>query len=167
MIPTTGSRPLHIPGRMVCAVCGRVLEEYENIGYAHARVDEVGDHIAVPVADVEIPVNERCDFCFANSTEWLLPAENFQLPVERAELFGTVGIEEPQPYMSNGAWGACGPCGDLIAAERWPLLLRRVRDEWPGVHSGNTMPERIYPATYRLYNELRKHITGPLVRLVS
>lgn len=173
MNETTGRRAIHIPGRMVCAVCGRVLDEHEDSeglrGFAHP-VDLLAteDHPAVPVEDTEVHVNEKCDFCFADRTEWLLPAAEFVLPPLRFDLSGdgTLGIEDDSMALrSQGDWGACDPCGQLILANAWPKILRRVRDRWPSVHSGNPMDEDMYLSTYHLFNALRQNITGPLTRI--
>ncbi|MFD7157923.1 hypothetical protein ACFV9C_25200 [Kribbella sp. NPDC059898] len=117
----------------------------------------------MPVLDTDVAVDVRCDFCFADHTEWVLPASNFEAPVARINLFGTVGIESDERHGNAGDWGACTECAELIRANAWPKLIKRVRDCWPHVHSGNLMPEERHTNTYRLYRELRKHITGPLV----
>jgi len=168
MNETTGRRPIHIPGRMACAVCGRVLDEHEGKGFTHTIDLLDADHPAVPVPDTEVEVNEKCDFCFADDTVWMLPASDFNLPPVRIQVYASVSLEiedESLRLHSLGNWGACDPCGQLILAEQWPKVLRRVRDRWAYVHSGNPMDEDTYIGMYHLFNTLRRHVTGPLVRI--
>lgn len=162
-----GSKSLRVPGRKVCAVCAAVLDLQQGKGYAHPiSLGPEPDHLAVPVDDTEVLVNPKCDFCFIDSTEWVLPAADFVMPPANVfQLVGSTGDEGVSLYESHGDWGACDPCAQLILGNQWAKVLRRVQAVWPLVHSGNLMDQEGYVSTYRLFRELRKNVAGPLMRI--
>lgn len=148
MNDTKEGRGLHVPGRHVCAACGRVLDYHDGKGWAHPVGDQtLQDHPAVPVRDTEVPVKEKCDFCFADTTEWLLPARNFQ-----------VGPN----HGSEGDWAACSACAELIRKNEWTRLVGRVKDLWPHAEPMTPDGELWLRRTYRA---LRDNITGDLRRI--
>jgi hypothetical protein len=144
---------MHVEGRMVCAVCGRVLDQIMATGeWIHSIAtwdpDEV-DHLPVPVEDTEIHTRERCDFCYGDGTVWVVPARDF---------LDRYGIG-----MSGGDWAACETCGQLLARNEWNGLMRRAKLSWEDRH-GPMSPqvERDLRAQYR---RLRKNITGAVRRI--
>jgi len=140
----------HVPGRRVCAACGRVLDYHEGSGWAHTFDPTLQDHPAVPVLDTEIPtVVEKCDFCFGDGTTWILPARDFE-----------VGPN----HGSDGDWGACDQCAELIQTNQWTRLVQRVKDSWPHQH-GMPMPSGSELWLRRTYRKLRDNITGPIRRI--
>lgn len=147
----TTSKPLHIPGRKVCGTCLRVLDYNESYGvWQHPSDMAFADHPAQPVDDTEVPaVEEKCDFCFAPSTEWILPAADFEVAPN---------------HGSVGDWGACAECGELIKADNWPALIQRVKDSWPGA-LGEGISAEGEMWLRRTYKVLRRKATGPLVRI--
>ena len=95
---------------------------------------------------------EQCDFCFSDRTTWVVPAGQF---------------EESPARNGSGNWGACNGCAELIRQQAWSKLVIRVKKQWPVVHSGNQMPPEVIQATAELFQKLRQHITGPVVRIES
>lgn len=146
---TEGRKPLHVPGRKVCAACGRVLDYHEGRGWEHPLDPTLLDHPAIPVDDTEVPVNEKCDFCFSDGTEWILPARAFQ-----------VGPN----HGSQGDWAACSPCAELVRKDDWNGLMRRVKEMWPG-HLGTGLSPDGELWLRRTYRALRKNRTGALRKI--
>lgn len=147
-------KPLAVPGRNVCLTCREVLDFTEPPGvFTHILTMDgpARDHDPIPVPDLEFThINEHCDFCFCGETEWVLPAKEFQTS---------------PGHISSGDWGACGPCGLLIRAGKWGSLAKRNRQVWPTVHSGRQQPAELAQGVRLLWAELRKHVTGPIVRI--
>lgn len=133
-----------MPERHACAVCGRILDHTDD-GWLHANVldSTLIDHIAVPVPADEIEVEEKCDFCYADSPAFIVPAKSFV-------------------YMGAGShenWAACDECARLLSRNEWNALNRRMRASWESRHG--EMPEAVYQSVRGLYRALRKNITGP------
>lgn len=133
---------MFVPGRMVCAVCGRVLDRYEGQGYAHS-LPEDADHVAVPVPDTQMQPEERCDFCYTDHTEWLIPARNFVV----------------NGHGSEGDWAACEDCYPFIPRNDWNGLLRHVKFRWQQRHE-QVMPAEMEKGIKALYRGLRKNMSG-------
>lgn len=138
--------------RKVCAVCGRVLDYVEGRGWAHTVVDQAGeDHPAVPVADTEVPVRGRCDFCLVDDPGWVVEVDPVTM---RADLGpGSFGASSADAY-----WACCEVCADLISTGRWKQLRERAVALSPGVAG---MSEHDHLETLKVfYGILRKHVRG-------
>lgn len=134
-------RPIH-----VCRTCGRVLDYEEGVGYDHSLGEQrLVDHPADPVPQSEaVATVGRCDFCFADFPEWLVPARDFEVM---------------PGHMSDGDWSACAECVRLIESNQWARLLRRARQSWERRHE-EVMPPAMEAGLARMYRLLRKHISG-------
>lgn len=136
--------------RKICLVCGYVLDYYEaRQQYDHTigTIDEGhADHPVIPVDTREAPqqLQEKCDFCYADGTTWVIPASTFKLP--------------HQESVSVNDWAACAHCGPLIAKDRWNELFRRVKASWEA-RQGPMLPP-VETSLKALYRALRKNITG-------
>lgn len=141
----------HVPGRKVCATCLRVLDHHSEKGWTHPEADPtLQDHEVRPVPDIEmIGIAEKCDFCFADETEWILPARDFQ-----------VGPN----HGSEGDWAACNQCAELIRKNMWTRLIERVKDTWPHQY-GDPISDDGELWLRRTYRKLRLNITGDLRRI--
>lgn len=140
---------MHDPGRRVCAVCSRVLDEVEGKGWRHPLTGgEPADHPAVPVLDTEVPARGLCDFCSADGTAWVLPVRDF----------ATV----PGVSASRGDWAACDACASLIRRGKWNELLDRAAHYFTLRHG--PMPPEMRSSLRRLYAAVRRNATGPLRR---
>lgn len=129
--------------RKVCAVCGRVLDFWEGKGWLHPLADPtLDDHPAVPVSDTEVPVVAKCDFCYADSPGWIIPARTF----------ASMGAKSAED------WAACDSCVVLIEKNQWNALLRRVKVSWE--ERSGPMDSEVEARLKALYRTLRKHITG-------
>jgi len=148
----TRPKPSHVPGRHVCQTCRRILSYDEATGqYVHPQEHLHWDHAPVAVPDLEfLYINEKCDFCFADTSAWVLPAEPFVIA---------------PGHGSDGDWAACEACAELIRADAWYKLLQLVRKRWPEAHSGNRMPPETAQLHHLLWQELRTHVTGQLQRI--
>lgn len=136
--------------RHVCAVCGRVLDHIEGRGYVHslAATDPAElDHPAVPVTDDQVPVRERCDFCYGDVAPWVVPCPSFVYVVSN----------------TGDDWLACDTCAGLITRNDWKGLLRRVAQSWEDRH-GEPMLDPVQGGLKGMYRELRKRMTGPPYR---
>lgn len=110
---------------MVCAVCGRVLDEFvlDGVGrYMHTLKDQRReDHPAVPVLASEIVhFNARCDFCgddVSQAEVWTVPSRDF---------FRAAQVAGEPPTVSQGDWAACPVCAELICAGDWNGVIARV-----------------------------------------
>jgi hypothetical protein len=139
--------------RRVCAVCGRVLDRKDDRwfhGLATADDPDVKDHPAIAVLDSDVPlahIRAKCDFCFADDPEYILPARTFEVP-------GGFG-------GSDGDWAPCGACADLIDRNDWNGLLRRAVAGYE-VRNHVVLGETETRALASLYRRLRKNITGSI-----
>jgi hypothetical protein len=139
--------------RKMCLVCGNVLDYHEaSDTYDHtiATIDEMGgavDHPVIPVFPSEAPQQlvEKCDFCYADGTSWVVPARSFTLPYTNS--------------ASTGDWAACALCGPLVVHNRWNELFRRVKAGWQA-RMGEEMPPPVETSLKAMYRKLRKNITG-------
>lgn len=129
----------------VCGVCGRVLDHRDDIGFVHTVGDAAADHDPMPVPmDEALVVAGRCDFCYADYPEWVIPAREFEaLP----------------GHMSSGDWAACEECIRLIDSNQWSALQRRAAQSWLSRH-GEPMAAPVLANLPRLYRLLRSNITG-------
>lgn len=138
--------------RRICLVCGRVLDYHEGFGYRHSVAQDVTelDHPAIPVRPEDAPdqLRERCDFCYADETSYVVPAKSFPMP----------GIGS----MSVGDWASCELCAREIAKDAWNALFRRVLASWEARHG--PMDTFTQTSMKRMHRELRKNITGPVYR---
>lgn len=150
----------HEKGRM-CAVCRRILDDWWDyelnrpIGYRHAFQDEVAqkeagqEHHPVAVPIDHTVLLPRCDFCnktFAVDEEiWTLPAGDFHV-------MGN--------FFNRGDWACCVICAELVAANRWAILTRRVIETYVRNHPGekNTPGQEVFDVWYQ---RLRAVIKGP------
>lgn len=142
------------PAMRACAVCGRVLDHYEEThgspasetgGWIHSVQDrEHGeDHPAVPVTLQEIEMIGRCDFCNVDFPRWVIPVRSFQLV---------------PGSMSQGDWAACNTCCELIANRKWYALTKRAVEH--SAHRGLMPDEQLRASLAILYSRVRKNITG-------
>jgi hypothetical protein len=143
----------------VCAVCARVLDYKEPgtagiLGPDHAEegwlhLHNPDGHLAVPVMPDEVKVNGFCDFCSDPAPSLELPARDFKLPVAAG---GTA---------SRGHWSCCGACAVLIEKDEWDRIVERAMQTFARING--VRPNRTARrATEALYDELRKHVTGPV-----
>lgn len=153
----------------VCAVCGRVLELVTDldrggatVGWVHpfamrqGLIGESEDHEPVPVPRDDLPhPDTRCDFCYANNPQWLVPANDF-VDVEGVRDLSLPGAPGTG---SRGDWGACDECADLIRMNRWEFLVRRVKRAYAALH-GEPMHPYVERYVRKQYKELRRQITG-------
>lgn len=132
-------------GPYVCRVCGRVLDYDSGVQrYLHTTGDADADHAPEPVRQTEAEVVVgRCDFCYVDHPEWVIPARDFEVV---------------PGHVSNGNWAACDECGVLIERGQWSALTRRARSGWEARHG--EMPANLAASLPRLYRLLRRNITG-------
>lgn len=138
----------------VCIVCGRILDYQESVGWIHslASLDPAEkDHPPIPVLPEEAgeQTRARCDFCYADYPEYVLPVKSFTAITGMAE--------------SVGDWAACEMCARLIESNQWNALQTRVRTSWEARHG--EFADELEREQKRLYRVLRKNITGPLRRI--
>lgn len=137
--------------RKICLVCGFVLDYHGATGtYEHnfsTVSDGLADHPVIPVLVAEAPeqLQEKCDFCFADETSWVVPARTFQMP-------------HVSGHVSTGDWAACAHCGPLIAKDRWNELFRRVKVSWEA--RNGAMAPMVETSVKSMHRTLRKNITG-------
>lgn len=141
---------------MVCAVCGRVLDRFEDdengqVSFQHTLQDsgpDGEDHPAIPIPDREMNQEQkigRCDFCNTDYPTWGIPARAFPMP----DLPG---------HFSDGDWAACEFCKTLIVKNHWDTLTRRATENY---RSNMPVPKEILRAKLAMmYNRLRKNING-------
>lgn len=155
----------------VCAVCGRVLERVSNnasghVGWVHpysmraGNIGESEDHQPVPVPATDLPFPDtRCDFCYANNPQWVLPANDFINP----DGVRDVTMPGAPEVASAGDWAACDECAELLSRGLWSDLFRRVKVAYEA-HNG---PMGSFEEGHlrRIYKELRKNATGPVYRI--
>lgn len=147
----TGEQP-----NTLCVVCGRVLDwwaenaEPEAAGeWRHSlasRDPAELDHLPVPVPVEEAPaqLRGRCDFCYQDDPEWVVPARSFQMLPESG-------------FVTD--WAACGVCVVYVQRGEWNALLRRAVASWQEQH-GEPMVVDAQVMLRRMYRQLRKNITG-------
>lgn len=139
--------------RRICLVCGRVLDYQEGHGYRHSiastDLNEL-DHPAIPVSVEEASeqLRERCDFCYADETTFVVPARTFEMP--------------NAPSVSVGDWAACELCGREIQKDAWNALFRRMKVSWVARHG--EMDPLLEANLKQMYRKLRKNITGAIYR---
>lgn len=135
------------PEPFVCGVCGRVLDHESGVGYIHSVRDRASaDHEVEPVRQSEaLVVAGRCDFCYRDYPEWVVPAAEFEV------LPG---------HLSTGDWAACGGCAALVESNQWSALVRRAQVGWEA--RNGPMPDQVLSSLPRLYRLLRKNIVGTL-----
>lgn len=149
--------------RRICAVCGRVLDLYGDVwshGLSSLDEPDIRDHPAIPVRDDEVPaghIRPRCDFCFADDPEFVLPVRTFSHGV-------VPGAPEWGGAESIGDWAACGNCAEQIQRNDWKGLLRRAMTGFEARHETTVEPQAMR-AMRSMYRTLRKNVTGPLYRL--
>lgn len=145
----------------MCSRCNRVLDEQVEffkgkerlIGYNHTAYDlrmlkETGtEHDPDPVDIDQTVLLQRCDFCNTDlppkSECWVIPAEDFH----------AVGT-----HWSRGDWAACGPCIDLVIANKWGRLVNRVGGLYKQ-NNGQDQPPRAVLEEW--YGRLRNATKGP------
>jgi hypothetical protein len=138
--------PGTIPPRMICAVCGYVLEHTSNRDMAtiffngqefgHIR-PSLKDHVVVPVDPGDVEVNGHCDFCDVPEPTEVVVADTFITGLSR----------------SVGNWAACEECAELVRRRRWSQLVTRVRGMIG--HSAATIPRSLL---LRYYEDLDAHM---------
>jgi len=143
----------HPFGARVCIICGRVLDFHERDGWIHsiATLDpEELDHPPIPVLPEEAgeQIRPRCDFCYADFPEWILPARSFTVIPGQSE--------------SVGDWAACDGCARLIERDQWNVLIRRVHASFEARHG--EVSDALLIEWKRFYRRLRQNITGSLYR---
>jgi hypothetical protein len=150
--------PETAPQRRVCAVCGRVLDRQDNRwfhGLAFENDPDVQDHPVIAVLDTDVPaghIRAKCDFCFADDPEYVLPAYTFEIP--------------GQPNGSDGDWAACQGCADCIERNDWNGLTRRSRVSYEIRHD-TVLSDELVRAMKHMHRTLRKNIRGPLRRVAE
>lgn len=135
----------------VCGVCGHPLNYREIRGgesrFEHALGEQMADHDPEPVPQSQaVVVADRCDFCYADHPQWVVPARSFMLMAG---------------HNSGGDWAACDECAPLIERDQWSALARRAKEGWEERH-GVPMPGPVADNLSRMYRLLRRNITGSL-----
>lgn len=138
--------------RRICLVCGRVLDYWQTRGWQHsiATTDpEEVDHPPIPVTAQEAgeQLRPRCDFCYSDYPEFILPARTFR---------------EGGPGVSVGDWAACEMCARCIEKDAWNKLMERVVASWEA-RQGPMSPQ-VAADLRRMYRTLRKNVTGSIRR---
>lgn len=102
------------------------------------------DHPVIPVTVQEAgeQVIPRCDFCFCDYPEYVLPVRNF-----------VKGISG-----SMGDWAACETCIQLVEKNRWNALYDRTAAGYEARHG--EMPPAVQTSMRSLHRTVRKNITG-------
>src|SRR3954449_10941926 len=98
-----------------CAVCGHVLDFVTPQGWAHPAWLVPEDHLAVAVDPSEIAVRGKCDFCFADEPQWVLPVASF---------------ETPEGWGSDGDWATCDRCSTFLDLDDWRGLELHSIHAW-------------------------------------
>lgn len=158
----------------VCAVCGRVLErvsgeDRDHIGWVHpytmraGRIGEGEDHQPVPVLASDLPFpNFKCDFCYADNPQWVLPANDF-VNVDGVRDLSIPGTPE---VASAGDWAACDECAELLKIDMWTQLFRRAKASYERrVLNGASLDPFTEGHLRRQYKELRKNVRGAVYRI--
>lgn len=128
----------------VCEVCRRVLDFHEHEGYRHTIGDADADHAPVPIPAIEVDeIAGRCDFCYADGPEFVIPARDFEVV---------------PGHESLGDWAACATCADLIGSDQWSRLVRRASEGYEQRHG--PMDAQVAASLPRLYRLLRKNMSG-------
>jgi hypothetical protein len=145
-----------LPEVVVCAVCSRVLDRFEEdlpgggtedhwIHTADIRLREE-DHPPVPVLPGALAsVDFKCDLCFAPNPTWVLPAETFEYP-------GAPG------NFSEGNWALCDECASLYRRgylDRLSATAIRRSVQFTG-----PIDPMVALLTKLMHRELWKHVTG-------
>lgn len=125
-----------------CAVCGRVLDYYENLGWDHTAADRpTADHVAVPVPVDDIRTAYRCDFCLADGARWVLPVRDYVVAPGN---------------VNSGDWSACDTCAGYLQRDEWNRLRQRAMQAY-AERNGEQPQEQVFRYMYR---QLRKNIAG-------
>ncbi len=138
----------------VCAVCARVLDNFEPKDGGATRwlhTYNPDGHIAVPVELGEIHVEGRCDFCGD-----LHPP--FELPVRDFEYGDGTPLED---HGSRGHWAACGPCALLLERRDWEAVIKRAV-EADERRTGHPMEVGVRRELRRLYRLVQRNQLGPV-----
>jgi hypothetical protein len=137
---------------MICAVCRDALNRLADdrgVNWIHSLASQ-DDHLVVPIVPDDNWRNGKCDFCTGKPTLFVLPAHDFQVP-------------RLDNVTSEGGWGACAICADLIAHDDWDELLTHAAATL--VAKIGCTAEMFYDSMGLLYMALRENVTGPLVAL--
>jgi hypothetical protein len=154
---------IHDPNRRICAVCGRVLNHEDGLWVHPFGSPErlAADHPVIAVLDTEInpaQVIPRCDFCYADYPEWLLPVGKISVLAVDDQ-----GNEIGQA-MDDGLWGACGQCAHCIQGDHWEELLRRALTGYT-TRTGTQITPEVAAGMTAIYQALRESVIGPLRRV--
>jgi hypothetical protein len=149
------------PEKRACAVCARPLHSVVPEGggepsWVHAEM-EWEDHPAVPVAQDEIHVEYKCDFCSADNPAWVLPSR----PFDSGEF--TVAPGTVVDTMQGENFSCCDTCARLIETNQWNGLVRRVAGimgEKHGFDPSDEVGQAVTTGLKDFYRKLRKNITG-------
>lgn len=105
--------------RKLCGRCARPLDRFSEPGrpdlWLHLR-PEHQDHEPLPVDPGVIDMAGECDFCSAVPITDVVLCRDFEFQIE--------GM--PVGQGSQGNWGACADCADLIREGKWGALITRV-----------------------------------------
>lgn len=137
---------------MMCAACKRVLERKTLMGtvsWQHPTdMLRTEDHPAIPVPLDEETVEEKCDVCFTDHPQWVLPARDFQA--------------HPALPISTSNWALCDVCAALVKGDRWEALYERAVENYEARH-GAMLPEG-HAIIRTMYAMLRENVTGEIHR---
>lgn len=157
---------------MVCGVCGRVLEKFDEVDKRSHRIVQYRwqhpadvlkageDHEPEPVMRKDMDparIHERCDFCLAFDPSWVLPVDNFQEPFSTS-----VNRTGDTMIMSHSDWTACEDCAELIRRGYWDRLTKRAMKAYKDRNHLEHVPDQIELTMRVLYREVSRHVTGPL-----
>lgn len=169
------------PTWMICAVCARVLDKFND-----AKTGEVEwrhpfdvrlkgeDHPVWPVPASQIAIETKCDFCFEENPQWIQPARSFGI----AALNIIPGLVEKEgEHGSHGDWAACDTCADFLNRGDWRGLRRRALNaymarnwEADGMPKGESREQTEQMTDLMLnafYSQLRRNLTGPVRRVLA
>ncbi|WP_018503835.1 hypothetical protein [Parafrankia discariae] len=139
--------------RKFCLVCSRPLVLFQLLSaeiwiHAPGQVED-GDHMPVPVDNIDVSARQRCDFCNADPAVGLLPvAGEIRIP--------------PFLVSANQPWAVCATCRDLISADRWDDLIHHAAETVAaGIASGATK-RSLLDELGRMIRQVRAQVTGPV-----
>jgi hypothetical protein len=160
------------PTWMICAVCARVLDKFNDntngeVQWRHPYDIRLKgeDHAVWPVPASQIQIETKCDFCFEPDPNWIQPARSFSI----AALNALPNL--PEEHGSHSDWAACDTCADFLNRGDWRGLRRRAFTAYKERNLApelGAMPDEFLDTMLNaFYRQLRSNLTGPVRRKVA
>jgi hypothetical protein len=160
------------PTWMICAVCARVLDKFNDnkngvIEWRHPfDVRLKGeDHPVWPVPASQVSIETKCDFCFEPDPQWIQPARSFAI----AALNALPNL--PDEHGSHSDWAACDTCADFLNRGDWRGLRRRAFNAYKERNLApelGAMPDEFLDTMLNaFYSQLRRNLNGPVRRKLA